>query len=98
RLLAMTHVLSAGSSPMRQALPSQSDDPIWRPHWLARAGMRGWVAANLATASIYIALGYAVAQFFAAYGLFPAPIWLPSSIALVAAMVGGPRIWPALFV
>jgi len=53
---------------------------------------------NLAVAAAYFLLGLAVARFFAAFGLFPAPIWLPASIALAAAMLGGPRLAPGLFV
>ncbi len=70
----------------------------WQSFLLADRGWLGWLGANVAAAALYIALGYAVSRFFAAYGLFPAPIWLPSSIAVVAAMVGGARLLPALFV
>ena len=42
--------------------------------------------------------GLAVSQFFAVYGLFPAPIWLPASVAVVAAMLGGVRLAPGIFV
>jgi two-component system cell cycle sensor histidine kinase PleC len=38
-----------------------------------------------------------VSQFFAAYGLFPAPIWLPTGIAVVAAMLGQLRMLPGIF-
>ncbi len=40
----------------------------------------------------------AVAKFFAIYGLFPAPIWLPASIALGAAMLGGVRVAPGILI
>src|SRR5260221_4073036 len=56
-----------------------------------------WLGINLAAIFAYYALGYAVGTFFAAYGLFPAPIWLPASTALVAAMLGGWRVFPGLF-
>jgi two-component system cell cycle sensor histidine kinase PleC len=56
-----------------------------------------WIGGNLATAVAYYLLGYAVGAYFSAYGLFPAPIWLPASIALVAAMIGGWRVFPGLF-
>ncbi len=56
-----------------------------------------WSAANLAAALCYGLLGLAVSWFFAAYSLFPAPIWLPSSVAVVAAMIGGARVLPGLF-
>ncbi|MGE4218752.1 MAG: diguanylate cyclase [Alphaproteobacteria bacterium] len=69
-----------------------------RTQRLAATGPGGWFAINCLVTLLYLGLGYAVATFFAAYGLFPAPIWLPSSVALVAAIVWGPRIWPALFI
>lgn len=56
-----------------------------------------WVAGNIIAAVAYYLLGYAVGTYFAAYGLFPAPIWLPASIALVAAMIGGWRLLPGIF-
>jgi len=56
-----------------------------------------WFASNLAAAVCYGVLGLAVSWFFAAYSLFPAPIWLPSSVAVVAAMMGGFRVLPGLF-
>jgi signal transduction histidine kinase len=56
-----------------------------------------WIGANLVTALLYSTLGYAVGRFFAQYGLFPSPIWLPSSIAVVAAMIGGMRLFPGIF-
>ncbi|MCK6453375.1 MAG: MASE1 domain-containing protein [Alphaproteobacteria bacterium] len=56
-----------------------------------------WSAANLLAAVCYGLLGLAVSWFFAAYSLFPAPIWLPSSVAVVAAMIGGARVLPGLF-
>lgn len=56
-----------------------------------------WIGANLAAMAAYYALGCAVGRYFAAYGLFPAPIWLPASIAIVGAVIGGPRLFPGLF-
>ncbi len=47
------------------------------PTWSARlpGGIPAfWLAANIATAALYLALGAIVSSFFAAYGLFPAPI------------------------
>ena len=64
---------------------------------LANAGVPAWIAANLATAAAYFILGLVVSRFFAAYGLFPAPIWLPAGVATVAAMVGGLRLLPGIF-
>lgn len=71
------------------------EDPI--ASWLSTAGITGWCLANLITAALYCTLGYAVGEFFARYGLFPAPIWLPSSVAVVAALVGGFRMFPGIF-
>jgi len=56
-----------------------------------------WVGVNAITAAAYGLFGLAVSWFFAAYSLFPAPIWLPSSVAVVAAMIGGIRVMPGLF-
>ena len=61
-------------------------------------GPAHWIGANLAAALGYCVLGLAVSQFFAVYGLFPAPIWLPASVAVVAAMLGGVRLAPGIFV
>ena len=69
----------------------------WRPTWLGAGRWTPWIGANLATALLYFALGWVVSTFFAAYGLFPAPIWLPTGIAMVAAMVGGFRLLPGIF-
>ena len=38
-----------------------------------------------------------VGRFFGAYGLFPAPIWLPAGIAAIACMVGGSGLLPGIF-
>ncbi len=62
-----------------------------------RASPFYWLVANLAAAAIYYALGVAVNRYFASYGLFPAPIWLPASVAIVAAVIGGLRLAPGLF-
>jgi two-component system cell cycle sensor histidine kinase PleC len=56
-----------------------------------------WVIANIVVAALYFALGAIVNAFFAAYGLFPAPIWLPTAIAVVAAMLGEARLFPGIF-
>lgn len=57
-----------------------------------------WLGANVVAILAYYALGYAVGAYFSAYGLFPAPIWLPASVALIAAMAGGWRLFPGLFI
>ncbi len=69
----------------------------WRPEILRDAGLLAWGVANLAAAALYCTLGWAVSQFFAKFGIFPAPIWLPASIGIVAAMIGGVRMVPGLF-
>lgn len=64
----------------------------------ALRGPAGWILANLVLALLYAGLGAAAGRFFAAYGLFPAPIWLPAGIAAVASMIGGVRMLPGNFV
>lgn len=56
-----------------------------------------WPVVNLVVAGAYFGLGWLVSTFFAAYGLFPAPIWLPTAIAMVAAIAGGWRVLPGIF-
>ncbi len=70
--------------------------PIADPHWLGRLGRFG--AVNLLAGGAYLLLGLAVAEFFAAFGLFPAPIWLPSSVAIVATLLAGAAVAPGLFI
>jgi diguanylate cyclase (GGDEF)-like protein/PAS domain S-box-containing protein len=53
---------------------------------------------NLLTIAAYFMLGIAVALFFKAFGVFPAPNWPSASIALTAALLGGRRLWPGIFV
>ena len=69
----------------------------WMPARLANGGAAAWVVANLIVALAYFALGGVVSAFFTSYGLFPAPIWLPTAIATVAGMVGGLRMLPGIF-
>lgn len=69
----------------------------WTPAWLVDGGLLRWALANGAVAAGYFALGFIVSRFFAAYGLFPAPIWLPTGIATVAAMMGRVRLLPGVF-
>ncbi|MCC7045698.1 MAG: MASE1 domain-containing protein [Alphaproteobacteria bacterium] len=64
----------------------------------ADTGPGGWFAFNVATAAAYSVFGLAVNWFFSAYSLFPSPIWLPASVAVVAALAGGLRAAPGLFV
>ena len=69
----------------------------WTPAILESAGPAGWVGANIIVIALYFLLGSVVNAFFAAYGVFPAPIWLPASVAVVGAMVGGVRMLPGIF-
>jgi signal transduction histidine kinase len=67
------------------------------PAILRESGWAGWSGASIATVLAYFAMGLVVSRFFAAYGLFPAPIWLPTAMATIAAMVGGVRLLPGIF-
>lgn len=80
-----------------QTTRSDSALPAWTELLRAEGGFLPRLGGNLAAAALYFLLGLAVGKYFAAYGLFPAPIWLPSSIAVVAAMLGGWRFFPGLF-
>jgi len=94
--MARTDSIDKASPFGRNAMPRPGTD-IWLLPVLRDAGPLGWILANLVVAGLYCTLGWTVSQFFAQYGLFPSPIWLPSSIALVAAMIGGMRMLPGLF-
>lgn len=72
--------------------------PSWFEPLVARHPHFVWVSTNAVVIVLYFSLGVAVSEFFARYGLFPAPIWLPASIALAAAMVGGARVMPGIFI
>ncbi len=61
----------------------------WLPDFLQTRRALPWLAANIAVAGSYFLLATIVSRFFAEYGLFPAPIWLPTSVAMVAAIAGG---------
>ena len=69
----------------------------WLPASLVGVGPFGWFVANAVVVALYFALGLIVNWFFASYGLFPAPIWLPSSLAVVAAMIGNIWLLPGIF-
>ena len=70
---------------------------LWMPSALLPGGAGRWTLVNLIAIVAYFALGLVVNLFFAAYGVFPAPIWLPTGIAMVTAMIGGVRVLPGLF-
>jgi diguanylate cyclase (GGDEF)-like protein/PAS domain S-box-containing protein len=55
------------------------------------------IILNLVTFGTYYLLAILVADFFRAYGQFPAPNWPSASIALTAALMGGRRLWPGIF-
>ena len=55
------------------------------------------VRNNLIVAAAYGTLGCGVALFFKTFGEFPAPDWPSASVALAAALIGGPRLWPGIF-
>ena len=69
----------------------------WLPGWCQGRTASFWVMMNLSVALAYLGLGCAVGYFFAAFGLFPAPIWLPAGIAATACMLGGWRLVPGVF-
>jgi signal transduction histidine kinase len=77
-------------------IPAVKVNP-WTPQRLANGDLGIWVGANIAACGGYFALAFVVSRFFAAYGLFPAPIWLPASAAVVAAMIGEWRMFPGIF-
>lgn len=77
--------------------PGPTAAPAWLVGILRARPTSGWIALNLLVAAAYCGLGLPVAQFFASHGLFPAPIWLPASLALVAAMISPLRMLPGLF-
>ena len=90
---------SAASPGIDLSIPwNRSSDNPWLPAWLARGGLVRWAAANAVVALCYAGLGTVVGQFFGAYGLFPAPIWLPAGIACVASMAGGAGLLPGIFI
>ncbi len=66
-------------------------------HLLPRSVAARLLLGNLAVAALYFSFGTASGLFFGAYGLFPAPIWLPAGIAAVACMIGGARMLPGIF-
>jgi integral membrane sensor domain MASE1 len=78
-------------------LLARSVRPSWFEALLGRHPLIAWLALNAATTALYFVLGIAVSRFFSAFGFFPAPIWLPASVALAAAMIGGARVAPGLF-
>lgn len=56
------------------------------------------IRQNLLVAASYWACGCVVALFFKAFGVFPAPNWPSASVALAAALIGGRRLWPGIFI
>lgn len=54
-------------------------------------------AGNVLTAVAYFVLSVPVAKYFGAYGFFPSPLWPGAGIALFAALIGGWRMAPGIF-
>jgi signal transduction histidine kinase len=77
--------------------PVQQVANPWLPRSFESGGNWMWLFGNLAVAAGYFALALIVSRFFAAYGLFPAPIWLPASVAMVAALAGGLGAAPGIY-
>ncbi|MFC7608853.1 hypothetical protein [Teichococcus aestuarii] len=72
-------VLPAGWAPASLAPGSRGRRPHpWSPAWCQGRSPLFWLGANGAVLLGYLVLGWAVGRFFAAYGLFPSPIWLPA--------------------
>jgi two-component system, cell cycle sensor histidine kinase PleC len=69
---------------------------LLREH-LATGGAMFWIVANAVVAAGYFGMGWIVSGYFSAYGLFPAPIWLPAAVATVAALAGGWRLFAGIF-
>ncbi|MFC4166634.1 GGDEF domain-containing protein [Teichococcus aestuarii] len=91
-------VLPAGWAPASLAPGSRGRRPHpWSPAWCQGRSPLFWLGANGAVLLGYLVLGWAVGRFFAAYGLFPSPIWLPAGLAAAAAMLGGWRLAPGIF-
>ncbi len=55
------------------------------------------LTGNFGVAVSYWLLAYGTFTFLSAFGAFPAPFWPSASIALAAALAGGPRLWPGIF-
>ncbi len=78
-------------------VPAQPAANPWLPRTFESGGGSVWLLGNFAVAASYFALAMIVSRFFAAYGLFPAPIWLPASVAMVAALAGGLGAAPGIY-
>ena len=89
--------LAASETTVNRFATFEALPPLCRDWLHAEGGFVPSVGGNLLAALLYFMMGLAVGIYFSAYGLFPAPIWLPSSIAIVAAMLGGRRFFPGIF-
>jgi integral membrane sensor domain MASE1 len=90
----MTQFSSLPTSACERRSRSQTG---WAPDAVAGRGPRARLVANFVTTTACFLPALVVSRFFAACGLFPAPIWLPASVAVVAAMFGGVRLLPGIF-
>ena len=88
---------SAGLPVWRALQRIAASQDNWLPGWCQGRSALFWLGGNLTVALVYLALGWAVGRFFAAFGLFPAPIWLPAGLAATMAMLGGWRLVPGIF-
>jgi diguanylate cyclase (GGDEF)-like protein len=90
--------ISAGmDAPWRRPRGTGAQGEPWLPDWCRGRTLVFWAMMNLAAALFYTGLGWSVGHFFAAFGLFPAPIWLPAGLAATACMLGGARLAPGIF-
>jgi signal transduction histidine kinase len=78
--------------------PEKTPTNPWQPPAFASGGAPMRVLSNLAVAACYFALAMIVSRFFAAYGVFPSPIWLPASVAMIAAIAGGLGAAPGIYI
>ena len=52
---------------------------------------------NLGITAGYFLFALGVSVFLANFGVFPAPLWPSAGLALAAALLGGRRVWPGIY-